>query len=76
METSIRLSAAGTSGESEVAVVVRYLEFIETTFITFVRDIEGFAWNEPPANNYIDELVDQMEKILIYEKIIRETVFK
>ena len=41
----------------EIAVVVRYLEFIETTFITFVRDIDGFAWNDPPANNYIDKAV-------------------
>ncbi len=41
----------------EIAVVVRYLEFIETTYLTFVRDVEGFVWNDPPANNYIDELV-------------------
>ncbi len=42
----------------EAAIVVRYLEFIDTTFITFVKDIEGFAWNDPPASNYIDELVN------------------
>lgn len=42
----------------EVAVVVRYLEFIESTYVTFVRDMPGFAWNVPPAKNYIDTLVE------------------
>jgi len=41
----------------EAAVIVRYKEFIESSFVTFVRDIEGFAWNNPPTNNYIDEAV-------------------
>lgn len=42
----------------EAAVIVRYMEFIESSFVTFVRDIEGFAWSNPPTNNYIDEAVD------------------
>ncbi|HTN77949.1 MAG TPA: DUF1549 domain-containing protein [Pirellulaceae bacterium] len=42
----------------EAAIVVRYMEFIESTFLTFVKDVEGFAWNNPPVNNYIDELVN------------------
>jgi hypothetical protein len=41
----------------ESAIVVRYMEFIESTFITFVKDVEGFAWNNPPVNNYVDEHV-------------------
>ncbi len=41
----------------EVAIIVRYLEFIESTYITFVRDVEGFKWSNPTANNYIDDLV-------------------
>lgn len=41
----------------EVAILVRYLEFIESTFITFVKDIDGFEWTNPPTNNYIDTLV-------------------
>ena len=41
----------------ESAVVVRYMEFIESVFITFVRDIEGFAWTNPATNNYVDEHV-------------------
>ena len=51
----------------EIAVIVRYLEFIETTYITFVRDIGGFAWNQPPTNNYIDELVYAKLKQLKFE---------
>ncbi|MCA9125007.1 MAG: DUF1549 domain-containing protein [Planctomycetaceae bacterium] len=42
----------------EAAIIVRYMEFIESSFVTFVRDIEGFAWSNPPTNNYIDEAVD------------------
>ena len=48
----------------EAAIIVRYLEFIESRFITFVRDIEGFAWTNPSTNNYVDELVDAKLKQL------------
>ena len=41
----------------ETAIVVRYLEFVESSFLTFVKDVEGFAWNDPPVNNYVDEHV-------------------
>ena len=50
----------------EVAVVVRYLEFIESSFITFVEDVDNFVWNEPQVNNYIDVAVDQKLKQLKY----------
>jgi hypothetical protein len=50
----------------EVAVVVRYLEFIESTFITFVKDVEGYAWQESQQNNYVDELVDKKLEQLKY----------
>jgi hypothetical protein len=43
----------------EAAVIVRYKEFIESAFLTFVRDIEGYAWTNPPTNNYIDEKVHE-----------------
>jgi hypothetical protein len=43
----------------EAAVIVRYKEFIESSFLTFVRDIEGYAWTNPPTNNYIDERVHE-----------------
>ena len=41
----------------EAAVVVRYLEFIESCFLTFVKDIPNYQWSNPSAANYIDELV-------------------
>ena len=50
----------------EVAVVVRYLEFIESSFITFIEDVEDFVWNDPQVNNYIDDAVDQKLKQLKY----------
>ncbi|MEO2022065.1 MAG: Ig-like domain-containing protein, partial [Pirellulaceae bacterium] len=28
----------------QAAVIVRYLEFIESSFLTFVRDVEGYQW--------------------------------
>ncbi len=48
----------------EAAVIVRFMEFIESSFVTFVRDIEGFAWTNPSTNNYIDEAVDAKLKQL------------
>jgi len=50
----------------EVAVVVRYLEFIESSFITFIEDVENFVWSDPQVNNYIDDAVDQKLKQLKY----------
>lgn len=50
----------------EAAIIIRYLEFIESNFMTFVKEIPGFAWNNPPANNYVDELVNAKLKKLSY----------
>jgi hypothetical protein len=41
----------------QVAVMARYLEHLESCQFTFVEDIAGFHWPDPPANNYVDELV-------------------
>lgn len=41
----------------ETAIVVRYLDHLETTFLTFVKDVPGFAWSSPTPANYIDEKV-------------------
>lgn len=43
----------------EATMLVRYLEHIESSSMTFVREIEGFVWNEVPPHNYIDERVDE-----------------
>ncbi len=50
----------------ETAVIIRYLEFIATPLLTFVRDVEGFQWQAPPALSYVDELVDEKLRQLQY----------
>ena len=50
----------------EAAIVVRYLEFIESKFLTFVRDVDGFAWTDPPQSNYIDKHVHDKLRQLQY----------
>jgi Protein of unknown function (DUF1549)/Protein of unknown function (DUF1553) len=42
----------------EAAVIVRYLEHVQSCSLTFVKDIPGFAWTNPPTANYIDEHVN------------------
>jgi Protein of unknown function (DUF1549)/Protein of unknown function (DUF1553) len=41
----------------ETAVIVRYLQHVESCSLTFVKDIPGYVWSNPPAANYIDEHV-------------------
>jgi hypothetical protein len=48
----------------EAAVLVRFLEHLESLTLTFVDDEGSFAWNNPPVNNYIDEKVDNKLKLL------------
>ncbi|HEX5103626.1 MAG TPA: DUF1549 domain-containing protein, partial [Pirellulaceae bacterium] len=50
----------------EAAIIIRYLEHVESCFLTFVKDIESFAWNNPPTINYIDEHVDAKLQQLKY----------
>lgn len=38
----------------DLAVIVRYLEHIESVSLTLVREVEGFEWKNPPVANYID----------------------
>src|SRR5262245_52511773 len=46
------------SDRGEAAIIVRYLEHVESCSLTFVKDIPGYAWTSPPTSNYIDEHVD------------------
>ena len=41
----------------QVAVMARYLDKLVSRSFTLVEDVPGFEWSDPPANNYIDELV-------------------
>ena len=46
------LVIAGDRGEA--AVLVRYLEKMETSSLMFIKDIPGFRWPNPPENNFVD----------------------
>lgn len=50
----------------QTAVVVRYLDDIVSTYITFVRDVPGFAWNNPAESNFVDNLVNRKLRQLQY----------
>jgi len=50
----------------QAAILVRFLEFVETVTLTFVQDIEGFAWDAPPEHNYIDTWVHKKLQQLQY----------
>ena len=49
-------------GRGETAILCRYLDKMETSHITFLEEVEGFAWNNPPENNFVDQRVN--EKLL------------
>ncbi len=53
-------------GRGEIAILVRFLEHIESLPLMFVEQSENFVWQSPPANNYIDELVNAKLKQLQY----------
>ena len=61
----------------ETAVIVRYLEFIQTPLLTFVRDVDGFKWNDPPSLTFVDDKVDEKLKQLQYlpSDICRDEIF-
>ena len=50
----------------QTAVVVRYLDEIVSGHLTFVRDVPGYKWSNPPEQNYVDRLVHQKLRQLQY----------
>jgi uncharacterized protein DUF1549/uncharacterized protein DUF1553 len=50
------LGLVTASDRGEAAIIVRYLQHVESCFLTFVKDVPGYVWSDPPAANYIDEL--------------------
>ena len=42
----------------EAVILVRFLEHIESVPLMFIQQIPEFVWNNPPENNYVDELVN------------------
>jgi len=45
------------TGRGETAILARYLDKMATGQVTFLEDVEGFVWNNPPENNYVDKHV-------------------
>ncbi len=45
------------TGRGETAVLARYLDKMTTSHVTFLEDVDGFAWNNPKPNNFVDERV-------------------
>ena len=52
------------NGRGETAVLARYLDKMSTTYLTFLEDVPGFAWNNPPENNFVDTAVFEKLKQL------------
>jgi hypothetical protein len=50
----------------EAAILVRYLEKIETAYTMFLKDVPGFQWPNPPENNYVDKFAfDKLRQLQI-----------
>ena len=45
-------------GRGESVILVRFLEHIESVPVTFVHRVPDFRWTAPPAQNFVDQLVD------------------
>jgi hypothetical protein len=43
--------------KGETAILVRFLEHIETAHVMFLKEVEGFQWNNPQLVNHVDEKV-------------------
>jgi len=65
-ESVATVSASGLvekTGRGETAILARFLDKMSTGYVTFLDDVKGFAWNNPPATNFIDTLV--------YDKLVQ-----
>ncbi|HLQ44037.1 MAG TPA: DUF1549 domain-containing protein, partial [Planctomycetaceae bacterium] len=51
-------------GRGETAVLARFLDKMATSQITFLEDVPGFAWSNPPEHNFVDNLVFEKLKQL------------
>lgn len=48
----------------ESAILVRYLEQMQTSYMTFLKEVDDFEWTNPPESNYIDKLTFEKLKQL------------
>ncbi|MGZ0170631.1 MAG: DUF1553 domain-containing protein [Planctomycetales bacterium] len=59
-------SRADDKARGQTAVTVRYLEQMETSFLTAIPETDGFIWPELQESNYVDRLVHARLKQLEY----------
>ncbi len=52
------------TGRGETAILARLLDKMSTGYMTFLEDVKGFAWDNAPANNFVDNLVFEKLKQL------------
>uniref|UniRef100_A0A7C2JXB3 DUF1553 domain-containing protein n=1 Tax=Schlesneria paludicola TaxID=360056 RepID=A0A7C2JXB3_9PLAN len=51
-------------GRGETAILARYLDKMATCQISFLEDVPGFAWTNPPEHNFVDTRVFEKLKTL------------
>jgi hypothetical protein len=44
------------TGRGESAILARYLDKMDTSYLTFLEEVPGFAWNNPAEHNFIDQI--------------------
>jgi hypothetical protein len=50
----------------EAAILVRFLDKIETASMMFLKDVPGFKWTAPPENNFVDHhVLKKLEQLQI-----------
>ena len=68
-ESVATVSASGLvekTGRGETAILARLLDKMSTGYLTFLEDVKGFAWTNPPSNNFVDTLVfDKLKQLQI-----------
>jgi hypothetical protein len=42
------------TGRGETAILARYLDRMATADVTFLEEVPGFKWSNPPENNFVD----------------------
>jgi len=43
----------------ETTVLVRYLDMMDTTALTFLTEVPGFRWSNPPEANFVDKIINE-----------------
>lgn len=53
-------------GRGETAILVRYLDKMATSYVTFLEEVPGFVWNDPEPRNFVDRRVfDKLQTLQI-----------